>query len=869
MINLARNMAPTPLKHEQHYTRSLIEASMDSFITINPQGLITDVNEASIRVTGVPRNLIIGTNFSNYFTEPLKAEAGYQKAFEIGFVTDCSLTIKHIQGSLTRVLCNASSYKDLKGNVLGVFAVARDINEQKWAINLENANKELLFQNEKTEKRAAELILLNKSLLFQINEKEKRESELTISNTALQFQIKQKEKQQKENKKLQAMSYSLEMSSQYTRSLIEASLDPLITINPEGKITDMNAATLKLTGISRKKLCGSDFYDYFTDQKKAQKVYQEIFAKGSVAHSPLTIRHKNGELTDVLFNGSVYKDSLKHIIGVMIVARDITEQKKTEAELINAKVLAEFTTVVAERAKRKAERAVKIAEEAVKSKQRFLSNMSHEIRTPMNAIIGFTKVALKTELTEKQREYLTAIKVSGDAMIVLINDILDLAKVNSGKLVFEETPFKMRDSMTAMLHLFEPKIQEKNILLFKEYDDSIPDFVIGDPVRLHQIILNLVSNAVKFTSRGQITLKVVVLAEDETHITILFTVQDTGIGISADKIEKIFENFQQASSSTSKIYGGTGLGLAIVKKLVESQGGKITVKSELGVGSSFSFSLSFLKTTEKAPLIEETMDLDPEIKNIRILVVEDIPINQLLMKSLLDDFEFECEIAENGKSAIKKLEKSHYDIILMDLQMPVMNGFETTEYIRRTLKSTIPIMALTADVTTVDLERCEAAGMNDYLSKPVDDKLLYSKIQALIKNPTLNKLHRVGAKKHHKPAKVTNLTYLKQITKSNSSLMMEIIDLYLDQTPTLIEVISEGFKKENWSTIKSAAHKMIPSFAIMGIEQDAEDMARRIQHYRGNSAGNESISTDLKRLVSICTQACNELELEYAQLKKL
>src|SRR5688572_26038448 len=310
--------------------------------------------------------------------------------------------------------------------------------------------------------------------------------------------------------------------------------------------------------------------------------------------------------------------------------------------------------------------------------------MSHEIRTPMNAIIGFTKVVLKTELTAKQKEYLTAIKMSGDALIVLINDILDLAKVDAGKMTFEQIPFKMSLSISAMLHLFETKIQEKNLELVKEYDQKIPEVLVGDPVRLHQIILNLVSNAVKFTSKGKITVCVRLLSEDAEKATIEFTVTDTGIGIAEDKIEKVFENFQQGSSGTSRLFGGTGLGLAIAKQLVEKQGGSIHVKSKLDEGAAFSFVLSFQKTNAKVESETGLAELNTEIKNIKVLVVEDIALNQLLMKTLLDDFGFELDIASNGKIAIEKLKTKSYDIILMDLQMPEMNGFEATEYIRNT-----------------------------------------------------------------------------------------------------------------------------------------------------------------------------------------
>jgi CheY-like chemotaxis protein len=322
---------------------------------------------------------------------------------------------------------------------------------------------------------------------------------------------------------------------------------------------------------------------------------------------------------------------------------------------------------------------------------------------------------------------------------VLINDILDLAKVNAGKMTFEKTPFKLESSISSMLQLFETKIQEKSLVLIKEYDTDIPEVLIGDPARLNQIILNLISNAVKFTTKGKITISVLLLTQDEEKASIKFAVSDTGIGIEENKIANIFENFQQATSDTTRLYGGTGLGLAIVKQLVEPQGGTIHVESKINKGSTFSFILSFQKTVNKAESAQKITDLNTEIKNIKILVAEDMALNQLLMRTILEDFGFECDIASNGKLAIEKLGKNSYDLILMDLQMPEMNGFEATKYIRKNLNSKIPIIALTADVTTVDLSKCEAAGMDDYISKPVDDQLLYSKIVGLLRNKMVMK----------------------------------------------------------------------------------------------------------------------------------
>jgi PAS domain S-box-containing protein len=651
----------------------------------------------------------------------------------------------------------------------------------------------------------------------------------------------------------------------YANSLIEASLDPLITISTEGKITDMNAALEKITGVSRKELKGTDFLNYFTEPQKARDVYKEIFDIGSVADYPLTLRHANGKLTDVLFNGSVYKDNRGNVLGVVIVARDVTEQKRIATELTEAIVFAELAVGIAEEAKEKAESATLIAENAVKAKQQFLSNMSHEIRTPMNAIIGFTKVLLKTELTIKQKEYLLAIKMSGDSLIVLINDILDLAKVDAGKMVFEQIPFKMAASISAMLHLFETKIMEKNLKLVKEYDDNIPEVLVGDPVRLHQIILNLVSNAVKFTSKGKITVSVDLLHEDENQAIIRFSVADTGIGIPETKIGKIFENFQQASSGTSRLYGGTGLGLAIVKQLVEPQGGTITVKSKIDEGTTFSFVLSFLKTTAEAEAEPENLELDVEIKGINVLVVEDITLNQLLMKTLLDDFGFERDVADNGKIAIEMMQKKSYDVVLMDLQMPEMNGFEATDYMRNTMKSNVPIIALTADVTTADLAKCKLVGMNDYIAKPVDERLLYSKIIGLIKRCNGSE---VSIKEDISTYKYIDLDYLNQRTKSRPKLMMEMITAYLEQTPPLITAMKQSLVDKDWDLLYASVHKMIPSFSIMGISIDFENMARKVQEYAINQKQAEGIPDLVFQLEKICSQACTELKVEYNRIKQ-
>ncbi len=784
---------------------------------------------------------------------------------------------------------------------------------------------------------------------------------------------------QQKNKEIEQVNEKL--LNDYARSLIEASHDPLVTISTDGKIMDMNEAMVEVSDMSRVKLKGTDFKNYFSDKEKAKAVYEEVFEKGFVIDYPLTM--VDGKLTDVLFNGSIYKDAKGIVQGAVVVARDVMEQKKAENDLIqslkevsdykyalDASSIVEVTddkgiikyvnenfcaitqytseeligqthriinsayhssefmkelwqkissgqiwrdevknkkkdgtfywvlttivpfldsagkpyqyvairTDITEQkkieqdlieAKLKAESASVIAEDATKAKQQFLSNMSHEIRTPMNAIIGFTKVVLKTELTPKQKEYISAIKMSGDALIVLINDILDLAKVDAGKMTFEKNPFKLALSVDAMLHLFETKILEKNLILVKDYDERIPKVLMGDQIRLHQIILNLVGNAVKFTEYGSITVGVKLLGEDEKKVTVEFSVSDTGIGIKEEKLQTIFENFQQATAITSRLYGGSGLGLAIVKQLVDLQGGNIAVKSKMGAGSTFSFILNFDKSDTDEILEAEIMELDEDVKDIKILVVEDMPLNQLLMKTLLDDFGFESDITANGKLAIEKLATKTYDIILMDLQMPEMNGFEATEYIRNTLKSAIPIIALTADVTTVDVAKCKNAGMNDYIAKPIDERLLYSKIVSLAKKPVIivSKELLIEAIEEHKIIKCIDLKYLDTRTKSNPKLLMEMISIYLEQTPPLIRLMKKSYEEKNWESLHAAVHKMIPSFAIMGMHNDYEAMAKKIQHYAVTKREEDDIHDLVIQLENILAQSCRELEIEFNNIK--
>jgi len=408
-------------------------------------------------------------------------------------------------------------------------------------------------------------------------------------------------------------------------------------------------------------------------------------------------------------------DTLEHS------TRNIRELKETEEKL-----------------KKEKERA----EASEKTKQLFLAKMSHEIRTPMNAILGFAKLLEESLETKEQQEFIHIIIKSGDDLLVILNDILDFSRMEAGKIIFENVPFNLRDIVHTTILMMEPKSKQKGIDLKHHIDNKIPEMVVGDSVRLNQILLNLVSNAIKFTEKGEINITVTCITDNQDNILLDFGVKDTGIGIPFEKQEKIFESFEQATNDTARKFGGSGLGLSIVKQLVKLQNGEIFVNSKPGFGSDFHFKLSFLKAKGKVAFVipEPTQIMIQKGKGINILVVEDNLINQMLVIKVLKKQGFETDVAENGLIALDKHKNNDFDIILMDLQMPEMDGYEATRKIRELSdsKKDIPIMAMSAHTIKGEFEHCIEIGMNDFISKPFDTKELYEKIFRLVKKTKEN-----------------------------------------------------------------------------------------------------------------------------------
>ena len=455
-------------------------------------------------------------------------------------------------------------------------------------------------------------------------------------------------------------------------------------------------------------------YKKSSNDKIATFFLQNEYDKKNLAQekeTALRLQKKNS-LIWVSFGGLIVV-----LVIIIIVLRNFAHQKKA-----NRIIMAEKENAEAQRLR---------AEQSERFKQQFLANMSHEIRTPMNAVLGMTNLIIDNPQSPKLNKYLTAIKKSSENLLVIINDILDLSKLQAGKMDLEKIPFSISDQLQQVYNTMQFKAEEKGLILETIIARDIPDVLVGDPSRLNQILINLCANAIKFTEKGKVSIVVEptnslipALSKVEgapTQVAIHFKVIDQGIGIPADKVGRLFESFQQVDASTSRKYGGTGLGLSISKTLVELQGGKMEVKSEDGKGSEFSFTISYAIATEEefGMLVKEVKIDHSSLTGMKILVGEDNEYNQVVIKDTLENLikGVKVDVAENGKLVIDKLTSGNYDVILMDVQMPEMNGLEASQYIRKHVGD-IPIIALTASVLNTDLGKCFDAGMNDYIPKP-------------------------------------------------------------------------------------------------------------------------------------------------------
>lgn len=605
--------------------------------------------------------------------------------------------------------------------------------------------------------------------------------------------------------------------------------------DPGPEIIYVNEAFTRISGYTSEEVIGKNprfLQSEFTKRETLDAMRQALI-EGRSFKDELLNRHKNGSNYWLDISVVPIRNDNGVVTHYAAIERDISARKTNEIEYKNMWVQLKRANLKAEAVTKELENSLRKAEEANKAKSDFLANMSHELRTPMNGVLGMSNLLADTELDEDQRMCVSTINSSGESLLMLLNDILDFSKIEAGALTLEHLAFGTQEFFTSATQMLQPNAHKKGIELLVDMDEAIPSYMMGDPGRLRQVVINLLGNSIKFTNAGYVRLSA--RLTDEKEATLLHVrVEDTGIGIPHHKLGEIFDKFTQADASITRKYGGTGLGLAITKQLITMMGGTVGVESVEGKGSTFWFSIPCIRAEqndiEKLEKIYRTEHVSArariEASAAKVLLVEDFMVNQLFAKKLLAKFGFtNIDLAENGAEALLKYRSQGYDVIFMDCQMPEMDGYQTTVKIREIETDTplhTPIIAMTANAMMGDREKCLKSGMDDYISKPLRAEHLRAILQSMFilseeaaaASSAKKQLPTAIAANSEEPA--VDLEQLRMFTGGDLSEERELSVLFLEQANEIIATLQNNLANDKCEIWKSAAHRFKGSSGNLG-----------------------------------------------------
>jgi len=635
---------------------------------------------------------------------------------------------------------------------------------------------------------------------------------------------------------------ALKYSEEKYKSILANMNLGLIEMNDEKRIIYSNKRFCDMCGYGEEELIDQQFDSLFLNAEDQQTGKQKPF--NDTGAFEMKTRNKKGEQKWWLVSEGSSVDENSNTIGTIVIFLDITMQKDLENELILSKYKTELSA---------------------KSKEIFLANMSHEIRTPMNAILGIGRLLQRTKLDQQQALYLNTIHNAANNLLVILNDLLDFSKIEAGKLTLESVGFKLDDLVSNAVQVLKHKVEDKGLLIRHFVSPEINPVLIGDPYRVNQVFLNLLGNSIKFTETGSINIECTLIKDEPGNQTVQFRIRDTGIGMNKEFVAHLFDKFSQEDASVTRKFGGTGLGMSISKQLIELMDGNIMVESQKNVGTTVIFFVKFKKGTKADLPQDETQKIDSHILNgIKILLVEDNEMNRLLANTLLSQYGAKVAEAENGRIAINMLENGHvFDVIMMDLQMPVMGGFDTTVYIRKNLDANIPIIALTANAFKEEQQRCLDHGMNDFISKPFDEVKLIKMIAEWTGRSAEDAEFVAGHVESEE--KLFDLSNLITISRGDKKFMFKMLNLFVTTVPATVQSMREAFAEGNLTTVAELAHRIKPSIQNLGV-LSINDEIKALESLSRIQLDKEYVLEQIERISSVLNKVITALQqkaLEY------